>query len=523
MKTLRGSSPGTTFWLDGVLASLGGRVDLLGISSGEEPELPPVIEEPLISMTVGPAARAVWLYQTQPQICKYEGTAALVRDFKSLCQDALMTEPKPEPIYLRRVVEDYEQWTHAGISEVRGWLESDVWDYGKIRWLKQTHAWLAHRAMPDRIIQGYLFPEDMLPAQDGSSRMLGSPPGLACWAHYLRSEQTMTPQEQLKTLLVLCRWYPCLACPSVLDVHGTMRVNEQILSSLELLNRSLTIPDTELREIAAAAFYDTEAAATPEAGAAATHAAGVSGGAGQVDEVFQQTVADVAQFISTMKESLNTYWEQLSADANWKGVRRRDLIKDKIREVCGVPAIREWLESLVQRRYGHLRGRYREVYTACEGDFLVTYFSVAAARFPAAVFPVGSEVKIRSFADYRNRELRDRAWMEEVLVRGVTYVLRTLQEPEPEDFVMRLTRNERISFSIPLLQLHYSYAVAVDDLTEKVAFEQANEYANRAASILVDILTRRVTSSPRTRRLHDDPADEHGTRNKRLRSEHPNH
>ncbi|EZG82430.1 hypothetical protein GNI_016550 [Gregarina niphandrodes] len=517
MKTTKCRSEEAGLWMRGVVAFLNG----LGVpakpselqeeapfGAAEAPQAPwgAEFETLVATLTVGPRARAVTMHHMRnllaSQVLQDGPPEEVVERFRTLCAQALTAERQPGPFYLRRVVEEYEQWTHAGISEVREWLESDVTAEAKVRRLKRTYKWLASHAAPPRTLQDAAIPMYLFPANDGSCRIMRSPPALARWAHYLRSARDMTPQRRLKTLLVLSRWNPIQACQAVRPLHEMTCVHEHILSSLENLNQRLTITDNELRETAAAAFYDTEAAGTPEAEAAATPAgaptvaAGVSGVAGQVDEAFEQTVADVAEFISAMKESLNADLEEFSTVS---GVNRKDLIESRIRERSSWGMLQRWMNKLAARRFRSLRKRYSEAYEQCTDRFLATYFDNAVdefggGEFPVAGFPVGSEVKIHSFADYRNRDLRDRAWMEEVLVRGLVHVLRSYQEPA--EFVTRLITHETVTFTLPILQVYEAYETAASELVDKVALEQAYEYAARALMVLLVTLSQQLTSPP---------------------------
>ncbi|EZG54457.1 hypothetical protein GNI_120720 [Gregarina niphandrodes] len=422
---------------------------------------PSVVTEarPLTASEVGRAivvepsqwAREIWRHSVGKNLESFfrantHRPKQLIKFFKNKMPGVL--EDVPEfPFMTRRQLEDYEQRrsNRAAVQMLHsGEGQSRTGDgVSTVHWL-----WRAFDAVSgsnERLFCGAPFKEDASPLYperlDGTGRIGRSPPALVLWAYHDGRVGNMSPEQSIQNLALLARWHPAAAFRYAM-------YNLEREAPLKRRAPDLSVDFDSIWQV--------------------TRLWLPGGPVRNVDDMLGSMAYEVTMFLQSIKDQF--------VDP------KRDL-------PVFYRSIQNLKHTLAGKHYGKLESRYREAYINCRDRMIATYFpDGTAATEPSAAqregYPVGSRRKIIDADHYRQSlELRQWAWMEEVLVRTLfdklVFLHATNTDQDRNAVALTLRGPEPFPLTLSQDQLRSSYDDALSDVVERVAIEQAHDYACR--------------------------------------------
>ncbi|EZG78224.1 hypothetical protein GNI_039540 [Gregarina niphandrodes] len=287
---------------------------------------------------------------------------------------------------------------------------------------------------------GETYPEGL----EGSGRIQRSVPALVLWAYFTDERAKMPFAQRLRNLSVLMRWYPA---------EVTSLVVGEFLRQLE--SRTLKFPTGERLLQNRVALW---LSGYRDAGNSA---------------VKQSMVTHLAKYLEAVKQDAHE-----TVTPEW----------------TTYTSLRRTHRDATSKRFDILTRRYTQAYEACKDRLLSAYFPVASpgvSSLPEALsaaehvpqFPVGGVSKISKFDDYQDYELRQWAWMEELLVRTLLDKLvshHATKTGQDRNVVAQALRGpNRFALAVSQDEIRSMYSEVLTTVATRAAAEQAHDYGCR--------------------------------------------
>ncbi|EZG55307.1 hypothetical protein GNI_114910 [Gregarina niphandrodes] len=389
--------------------------------------------------------------------------------------------PPPMKVVVSRRVRDL--LLYSNVDEVRPFLEENLENPAKlVEWLEDYYNRPQDKKLSDVM---FLIPRRRLeederrqvesPRQEASKEQLNVPietdggqscsdqgvPALVHWARCHANRDALSPAQYLRNLAILARWFPEAAYKLA---RMWFEQDAPMFTSSEFVP-DLSVGRQRLRQVSLLwlggdpnGFSDPLSDSISDA---------VGGYISDIGGSRQRGNAISCLHIDDVKEGYSTTLQSLD---KLKGKHRRQ----------------------------HLERRYKSAYKGCAELFLATYFPEVVRgmrrqrihipprlRGRPFAFPVGHTTKVFRRANYRSYDLREWAWMEELLVRTMLDKLIAVRAAStnetPEVIAAALQRPEPFTVSLSKEELYETYNRATDEVASQVAAEQASAYASRVA------------------------------------------
>ncbi|EZG83895.1 hypothetical protein GNI_013780 [Gregarina niphandrodes] len=403
------------------------------------------------------------------------------------------------PVYMAQSVEDYEQWCAVKNNEILSWLLPQE----RAEWMSplDLSARVDMPAQTDILrhmfdlytedfgqlsVEATASPEPFTPKK-GNCRSI---PGLILWAGFRYDAPYMCLRDRWERLAVLSRWYPEEACEAVLkDLEQLTDLPARLMPSLFVPTALTAAPreppvavsKQQLNDTASLWWFDPQNEDSPLDINQNRRRRRLNP---PTPRIVEEIAADVRNFVKALQKQLR----QTDADKSQATPRPPG------GQVACADEIRYWMKKVAIRRKAMLKERYKVAYTGCKEYVEAAYFSDESSG--TVRFPVACPGWMRPLSRLRNYELRQRACFEEELVLALIHGCIRLEAVESGHHCSSLVaelddavhEEDCPEFTVSTGQLACLYEWHLDDVIERVATDQARDYACRVGGAIATLL-----------------------------------
>ncbi|EZG55273.1 hypothetical protein GNI_115020 [Gregarina niphandrodes] len=438
------------------------------------------------TIAFSPWSRDIWLRsvgkEVFPFMRKNENRPKKVLEWFQHCctpQDVPAGPWAGGPFLTRRLLEEYEQrqaglpamqWLHRGVPE--GLSHGDHARDMFYKLFCRSQLQFIHAHFRDYSFQSSkvsdLFPEGI----DCGGRRSRSAPGIVHSAYCVASRKHLSPEQSLRNLAVMARWYPLAAFESARAAD--------LLQQGSLFTIDGYIPDISVRGKRLQQVATLWLGGDPQA---------------QPDTVTESVSADLAECLQYIGKLTNDKLLGETHSGHPYSMHHNDVdtIKARYKELIQTTRLFGGQSrcELLDDRYSNAYGCWRGKEQVLSAYFPASGTSAREAWSGGVVpeFPVVHDVKINSIADYQNYELRQWAWMEELLVRTVADKLISVRVASTgetrEDIAAAIQGPQPFTVAISTEELARIYFAATREVVKQATEEQADDYASRVGLALI--------------------------------------